>query len=191
MKEQDEKTGDEALDEAGARLKDHFARVMWVHGAMIYTLAVRLSGNTVEGQQLAEETFVKAYSTHAQIRAENSVAAWLYGICIGLWKEKVRLVAWFQEPTAGESVEFVDVAAASPEGEMGIEGLEEIEAIQKALTFLAVLDRALIVMRDMDGKSYEEVCKLLEVPISAVKPRIARSREKLREILAPLLSKGL
>jgi len=67
-----------------------FEQVMRENGPLIYTLAVRLTGNSADGQDLAQETFVKAYENFSQFRGESEAGTWLYRICVNLWKNRVR-----------------------------------------------------------------------------------------------------
>ncbi len=190
-------TGVQVIDEMSGTPKAHFASLMWAHGPMIYTLAVRLTGNTADGQDLAQETFVKAYKHQADFRGESSPGTWFYRICVNLWKnrvryEKSRSFSSHVPIDAGPDDEHPGTEVASPEAPMGseLEGLDEQQAVQKALSLLSNEERALVVMRDMDDKSYEEISDLLGVPLGTVKSRLARTREKLRGILGPLIKRN-
>jgi RNA polymerase sigma-70 factor, ECF subfamily len=175
-----------------------FESFMREQGPMIYTLAVRLCGNTVEGQDLAQETFVKAYESFDRFRGESAPGTWVYRICVNLWKNRVRYekrrffkfhVPWFSHSEEDEQ----NHELPSKELPMGTqqERVDQQDAVQQALAQLGAEDRALIVLCDMEEKSYEEISELLSVPIGTVKSRISRSRERLRQILKPMMDKIL
>src|SRR5687768_1967857 len=67
-----------------------FELLMREHGAAVYSLAVRLCGNEADGQDVAQETFIKAYRSRAQFRGEAQVQTWLHRICVNVWKNRVR-----------------------------------------------------------------------------------------------------
>src|SRR5258708_32998459 len=67
-----------------------FEPMMRANGPRIYTLAARLTGNLTDGQDLAQETFVKAYERWEGFRSESDVSTWLYRICVNCWKNWVR-----------------------------------------------------------------------------------------------------
>ncbi len=171
-----------------------FERLMRDNGPMIYTLAVRLTGNPVDGQDLAQETFVKAYERLSQFREDSSFGTWVYRICVNLWKNRVRYekrrffwqhVPFFSSPEEDTPVREIEADEAPLGSEM--EGLDEQEMVARALSQLGAQERALVVMRDMDDKSYEEISEFLGVPLGTVKSRLARSRERLRHLLGPVL----
>lgn len=186
--------------------KFDFETLMRAHGPMIYTLAMRLTGNSVDAQDLAQTTFVKAYKSAAQFREESEVGTWFYRICVNEWKNRVRYekrrffkfhFPWFS-PKGDEEVERElerelehEVAAPEPPAGASLEGMERKAAIQEALSRLGPAERAILVMRDVDDKAYEEISHCLNIPMGTVKSRLARAREHLRVILEPVIQKGL
>jgi RNA polymerase sigma-70 factor (ECF subfamily) len=175
-------------------LDQDFEALMRHTGPMIYTLAARLAGNTADGQDLAQETFVKAYEHWERFRGESDPGTWLYRICVNLWKNRVRYEKrrffWRHfsiDGSGSEEEPLREIPAAEPPAGTQVEHHDLHIQVQEALATLSPQDRALLVMCDMDDKSYEEIAELLEVPLGTVKSRIARSRERLRQILAPSL----
>ncbi len=175
---------------------DAFETFMREQGPMIYTLSVRLTGSTADGQDLAQETFVKAFENFDRFRGESSPATWVYRICINLWKNRVRYEKrrffWKHfslDGASGEDSPASEIADSEPSSGAQLEGLDQQQAVQKALAELTPEERAIVVLRDMEDKSYEEISDLLELPMGTVKSRLARSRERLRQILEPLMQR--
>lgn len=175
-----------------------FERIMRENGPRIYTLAVRLTGNPADGQDLAQETFVKAYENLSRFRGESSAATWLYRICVNLWKDRVRYEKrrffWRHfslEARDGDEPSPAELAAPDPPAGAALEGTDRQTLVQNALAQLGQEERAILVMRDMDDISYEEIGDILGVPLGTVKSRLARSRERLRQILEPFISNPL
>lgn len=167
-----------------------FDRFMRTHGPMIYTLAVRLTGHTAEGQDLAQETFVKAFEHFAQFRGDSAVRTWLYRICVNTWKNRVRYEKrrfFWQHVSLDSGAEDAPkadaFAAPQPTLENRMEKIERHEQLHRALAALPEQDKAIVVLRDMEERSYEEIAEFLEIPLGTVKSRLARGRERLRQRL--------
>ena len=165
---------------------DDFEAVMRANGPKIYTLAIRLSGNLADGQDLAQETFVKAYKHWDKFRAESDAGTWLYRICVNCWKNRVRYERrrsfWKHfslDVRRDEDDDPRELAAHDLPLDQPLEVREQQAAVQTALAKLKPDDRAILVMREMEDRSYEEIAELLEIPIGTVRSRLARAREKL------------
>lgn len=172
---------------------DNFEQVLRQNGPAIYSLAVRLSGNLTDGEDLAQETFLKAYEKWDQFRAESSVKTWLFRICVNLWKNRVRYERrrhfWRHLPFGfsgrdGDQPEL-DVAAAELDAGTNLEKADDQSRLQEALSHLTPEERGILVLRDVQGQSYEEIAAQLDIPLGTVRSRLARTRDKLRELFAP------
>ncbi len=172
-------------------LRTEFDALMRAHGAMIYTLAVRLTGQTAAGQDLAQDTFVKAFKHFAQFRGDSDARTWLYRICVNTWKNRVRYEKrrffWQHFSLDGKNRydEPLGENLAAPETSLGgsIEQTDQTQKLQQALNQLPEQDKVILVLRDMEERSYEEISAFLDVPLGTVKSRLARGRERLRQLL--------
>ena len=172
-----------------------FEQLMRENGPLVYTLAVRLTGNTADGQDLAQETFVKAYEKFAQFREESAAGTWLYRICINLWKNRVRYEKrrffWrhfsLDHSDREEDPRPLEIPSSDPPHGSSLEQAYRRSLVQDAMAKLDPQERAILVLRDMEDRSYEDIAKLLELPLGTVKSRLARSRESLRQRLEPHL----
>jgi RNA polymerase sigma-70 factor, ECF subfamily len=173
-----------------------FEALMRAHGPRIYTLAVRLSGNIADGQDLAQETFLQAHKNFHKFRGEAAFGTWVYRICVNLWKNRVRYEkrrAFWKHISLWSRGDEDDPAPLEIPGDdpapgAVLEGEESRAAVRDALDRLDPQDRTILVLRDMEDKSYEEIAALLGVPLGTVKSRLARGRVRLRDILK---TKGL
>ncbi|MBI5574505.1 MAG: sigma-70 family RNA polymerase sigma factor [Elusimicrobia bacterium] len=158
----------------------------------IYNLSFRLTGNSTNAEDLVQDAFIKAFKNISKFREECTFSSWVYRITLNLWKNKVKyeklrsFLKYFSlnelvETNRGElSIELPDL---SPGPESELEQTRKSEKVQKALNELDEQARIMIVFRDIEGRSYEEISALLECPLGTVKSRIARARESLREKL--------
>jgi len=166
-----------------------FEVMMRANGPKIYTLAIRLSGNVADGQDLAQQTFLKAWEHWEKFRGDSDVSTWLYRICVNQWKNRVRYersrAFWkhFSLDSGGEEDDKPGRELPAPDAplDQSMEDRERHAAVQAALVALKPDDRAILVMREMDDKSYEDIAELLNIPIGTVRSRLARAREKLIE----------
>lgn len=161
---------------------------MRANGPAIYTLAIRLSGNASDGADLAQDTFLTAWKHWGDFRGDSAAGTWFYRICLNLWKNRVRYEKrrsfWrhFSLDGAGDSedeervLQFPDGA---PPIDAPLERSERQQQVQEALNRLDPEDREMIVLREMEERSYEDIAALLQCPIGTVKSRLARARTRL------------
>lgn len=141
-----------------------------------------LSGSPSDAEDLAQEVFVKAYFGLAGFEGRSSFETWIQRIksnhCINFVKKK-RLQTVDVDP------EVVETAARqTPEAERRMEREATKERVGAVLLDLNETLRIPLVLRDMDGMSYEEIADQLGIGLSAVKMRIKRGREEFRRVFA-------
>ena len=139
-----------------------------------------LSGSPSDAEDLAQEVFVKAYFGLAGFEGRSSFETWIQRIksnhCINFVKKK-RLQTVDVDP------EVVEAAARqAPEAERRMEREATKERVGAVLLDLNETLRIPLVLRDMDGMSYEEIADQLGIGLSAVKMRIKRGREEFRRV---------
>ncbi len=181
------------LDGLSADLAGSFERLMEVYQDRLYALALRLSGNAQDAEEIAQDAFVHAYRALCDYPPERiavlSLRSWLYRITLNIYRNKVR----------GKRLGVVPLDESSesdgPSGDGGSEpggsdrGHPEEAAVQAELRDeLAVLlaglpgrYRAAVVLRYVEGLSYAELAETLEQPIGTVKANVHRGVRQLRE----------
>src|SRR5438309_8986346 len=138
-----------------------FERVMRENGPRVYTLAVRLTGNMADGQDLAQETFVKAYENFSKFRNESSAGTWLYRICVNCWKNRVRYEKrrffWrhfsLSAMSGDDDPPPRDIPAPPEALDQALEHADRQKILQEALARLDTRERAIVILRDMDDKT--------------------------------------
>ncbi len=135
---------------------------------------------------LSQEVFIKAYEALPQFRFQSSFYTWLYHIAVNksrdeLRKRKVR--RWFslQSMLETSEKELVSNLAVEPQDR------EVQELIAAGLRSLPEKYRIAVILKDIDGLSYEEIAEVMECEIGTVKSRLSRARAMLRKVLEPLL----
>lgn len=156
---------------------------------MAYALALRLTGNAAEAEDLAEDALVKAVRGLPGFRGDCDAGIWLYRIVMNTWKNRLRsprLAFWrrlrgFHSP-AGQEREL-DPPDPAPGPEAAAEAAARRALFEKALAALGPEDRAILTLRELDGRSYAEIAQAVSVPAGTVRSRLSRAREKLRALL--------
>ena len=135
---------------------------------------------------LSQEVFIKAFEALPQFRFQSSFYTWLYRIAVNksrdeLRKRKVR--RWFslQSLMDGADKELVSRIVVEPHDK------ELQELLAASLQSLPEKYRIAVVLKDIEGMSYEEIAETMECEIGTVKSRLSRARAMLRKVLEPLL----
>lgn len=135
---------------------------------------------------IAQEVFIKVYEALPHFRFESSFYTWLYRIAVNksrdeLRKRKVRRMFSLQTMLDSSDKEFHAKITVHPEDK------EAQELIAAGLQALPEKFRLPVVLKDIDGLSYEEIAEVMQCEIGTVKSRLSRARAMLRESLRPLL----
>jgi RNA polymerase sigma-70 factor (ECF subfamily) len=163
------------------------------YGGMAYNLALRLTGNPRDAEDLAQDSLVRAIRGLPRFRGDADPGTWLYRIVHNTWKNRVRSEKrrrfWsiFSLDRKDEDDPVPEPADDSPPLDRGLEAEEAGGAVQAALAALDPEDRAILALRELDGRSYAEIAAALEVPVGTVKSRISRARAVLKSKLEPYI----
>ena len=159
----------------------------------IYGLLFRLTSDTEEARDLTQETFLRAYQAIGKFRGDADLKTWLYRIAINQarnrwrwWRRRKRDATVSLDAPIGETERTVathleDTRAADPEQEALAR--ERERQLRDALQNLRSSYREAVILRDVEGFTYEEIAEALQINIGTVKSRLARGRLELRRKL--------
>lgn len=176
-----------AADELLKRnLDDYYPRIFRSVAAFVY-------GSGLDPEDLTQETFLKAYNNLESFRQHSSPYTWLYRIarntCLdALRKKKFRdQFRWlpFRQDGNETEYEFPDYHSEKPDVEIN----EEIAMVRKAIALLQADYRMVIILRELQDLSYQEIAEVLNITESAVKSRLFKARQALRTELVKLGAK--
>ncbi len=159
----------------------------------IVSLVSRYVSDHSEAQDVAQEAFIKAYRALRNFRGDSAFYTWLYRIAINTAKN--WLVARNRRPPASD-IDAMDAEQYDMDSRLKERGTpenellrEEIETtVHDAISNLPEDLRTAIMLREMDGMSYEDIATTMDCPIGTVRSRIFRAREAIDEKLKPLLA---
>lgn len=161
----------------------------------LYTVLVRIIGDREEARELAQETYLKAFSSLASFRGDSAPYTWLYRIAVNLAiarLRKVRRHRVFSLDSASTSAAAgggggIGSAARGTDPQLGPDAhalaAEQARQVVAALGRLDSEYRTVLVLRDVDQLDYREIADVLQLPIGTVKSRLFRARLSLREEL--------
>jgi RNA polymerase sigma-70 factor, ECF subfamily len=161
--------------------------------APVYSLILGMLGDTSDAADASQEVFLKAFKGIRSFRQGSSLKTWLYRIAI---REALNHRRWFKrhlqknvsidiEPEEGVAPIEIEDLAATPFDQLAAHEIQV--AVQGGLQQVAEVFRSAVILRDLEGLSYEEVAEVLDCSVGTVKSRILRGRRALKEILEPLL----
>jgi RNA polymerase sigma-70 factor (ECF subfamily) len=167
--------------------KDEFAcaELVGEHQRMVVQLAVNLLDDREEALDVSQEVFLRVFRTIHRFRGQSSLRTWIYRIAVNqarnrhrFWRRRRRADQISLEDHVSAHGELVSTRQATPERELA---QKELGArLQRALNNLPFDQRTAIVLREIDGLSYDEIAFSLGVAIGTVKSRLTRARQALR-----------
>ena len=169
-----------------------FAEMVLQSQKKVFNIAYRMLGNSEEAKDLAQEVFVSVFNSIKDLREEIKFDSWLTQItlnhCRNRWKYLKRR-QYFNSDSLDDPVEAEDedVPRAIYDPSDNPETLYEKkmiqELVQRGLQKLKEDQRELLVLRDLQGFSYEEMCELLGLPEGTIKSKLHRARMDLKQVL--------
>ena len=156
-------------------------------------LLSRFIRDQAEVEDVVQEAFIKAYRALPNFRGESAFYTWLYRI--GINTAKNYLVAMGRRPQTSNEIEVEDAENFEDGDELRTMDTPETElmtkeiakTVQLAIESLPEDLKTAIVLREIEGLSYEEIATMMDCPIGTVRSRIFRAREFIAERLRPLL----
>jgi RNA polymerase sigma-70 factor (ECF subfamily) len=161
------------------------AELVAEHQRMVIQLAVNLLGDRDEALDLAQEVFLKVFRTIHRFRGHSSLRTWIYRIAVNqarnrhrFWRRRHRADQVSLDQHIAAHGEFLSGGETTPDRVLA---QKELAArLQQALDGLPFDQRTAIVLREIDGLSYEEIAYSLGVAVGTVKSRLTRARQALR-----------
>lgn len=153
-------------------------------GTMVYSLALRMTGKPEDAADLCQDIFLKIYRHLGSFRGRSSLRTWVYRVAMNCCHSRFRRQRSWRSRLLADSVEVLQRVAdesRSPEEEAVAQST--VQLVSDALTRLPGVYRQAVVLRDIEGLSYEEIAEVLGIRVGTVRSRIARGRDRLRALL--------
>lgn len=165
---------------------DAFCEFMELYQNKVYSLALKMLKNPHDASDAAQEVFIKIYRFAGSFRGDSAVSTWVYSIASNtiytMLKKRPFHARLVTETEDGIELEMqIEDTGVSPEQEY--ENQELKAALHKALDKLSDAHREILILREINGLSYEEIAQALGLSEGTVKSRLWRARDALREQL--------
>jgi RNA polymerase sigma-70 factor (ECF subfamily) len=173
---------DEAWAQRAQTDREAFGELVRRYADKIYNLAYRMTGDRTEAEDLAQEAFVRAYRGLPGFKQEYPFGAWLYRIAVNVCLTERRHKG---SAPADQLSEESEISIGAPSLEETAERHEMQAAVQQAILSLPPMYRAVVILYHLEGRSYDEIATLLDLPINTVRTHLHRGRALLKDRLAP------
>ena len=161
-----------------------FETLMTQHEGRMYAVALRMCSNREDAQDCVQEAMIRAYRSMDSFKGQASFSTWIYRVTMNACLDELRR----RKARYASSLDNMIEGGWSPADdretpEQQAVSSEKKRALEKAIKELPDDMRAAIVLRDVQGFSYDQIASILKANVGTIKSRISRGREKLRETI--------
>jgi RNA polymerase sigma-70 factor, ECF subfamily len=169
-----------------------FARDAMPYAPQLYGVALRMTRNAADAEDLVQETFLKGFRSYATFEEGTNLRAWLFRILTNTFINKYRAKQRRPQETDYGEVEDLylyrrlgelDAAKAAPSAEAELMDLFTSDEVRRAVEELPEVFRLPVLLADVEGFSYKEIADITEVPIGTVMSRLHRGRKAMHKAL--------
>jgi RNA polymerase sigma-70 factor (ECF subfamily) len=167
--------------------REAFAKLVLKYQSRVFTLAMRILDNRSEAEDIAQDIFVKVFQSLHDFRGASRFSTWLYRIAVNHCLNHIRRRTRQQQTfVVTESEEWMQESSGS-NPQKTLEQKERWALVQAKLQLLSPEHRTIVLLRDFEGLSYEEIADVLQLESGTVKSRLHRARMELKALLEPYL----
>ena len=183
-------TQEVTLDRVDSEDSISFDELFDRYNSMVFTLAYQILGDREEALDVAQDVFLTIYCKLNSFRGDSSLKTWIYSIAVHRASNRFR---WWNRLRRRGTVSLEEHLSKKPDQDYSINlkssiqspeealiSLEEREQVTRWLQALPIEQRVAVVLRDIEGLTYEEIADSMGISIGTVKSRIARGREMLK-----------
>ena len=169
-----------------ARDERAFRQLVTEHRNAVYNLTYRMLGNRAEAEDVAQEVFITVFKTIDSFREEAKFSTWLYRVTVNHCKNRIKYLAR-RHDRKRDDIDEAGPAMTDPNPQHrpdhALSGMQTEKTLQEAVNSLDEEHRVLVVLRDIEDLSIEEICEITGLPDGTVKSRLHRARLALRKKL--------
>ena len=161
-----------------------FSELVRVHSKGVLNVVYRMCGDMLIAEDAAQETFIRAWQNLPSYRPQTPFRNWLYRIAFNAGMDMLRK----EKRILPDDIEDLNLTDGQPGIESMVSQQERTKAVQKAIQSLPDASRAVLVLREYEGLSYQEISSTLDIPVGTVMSRLNYARNLLKAKLQPQLS---
>lgn len=166
-----------------------FDRLVTIYQARIFSLALNYVKDEEEAKDLTQDIFVTVYRSLAKLRDESKFSAWLYQLAINHCRnryKKLRLRGFFKSQPIDDPGSPLQLASREmPERTLELE--RRRQTVRDAIAAMPKAEKEILLLRDIQELSYDEISSILNIPLGTVKSKLNRARLALKDRLKDIL----
>ena len=181
-----------------ARDETAFNELIVVYERRVFSLVLRMLGRRAEAEEITQDVFVQVFKSVDSFRGDSKLSTWIFRVAVNLCKNRMKYNARrggknqqdldsLGEHTSMWAAEGVSAGATSRPDDL-VEGQQLVEVVREAIGELEPEFRQLVILRDVEDLSYEEIAEVTNLPVGTVKSRIHRGRSQLRAKVERLMA---
>lgn len=161
-----------------------FSELMAQHESRMYAVTLRMCANREDAQDCLQDAMLRIYRAIGSFKGQSAFSTWIYRITMNTCLDELRR----RKSRNASSLDNLLESGWSPTDESDVPERHAIVSEQRRTIDMAIAQlpedmRAAVILRDIQGHSYDEIAAMLDANIGTVKSRISRGRERLRQIL--------
>jgi len=164
--------------------RNAFSELVRTHAKGVLNVVYRMCGDMLIAEDAAQETFIRAWQNLPSYRPQASFRNWLYRIAFNAGTDMLRK----NKRILPDDIDDLNLTDGGPGLEAQVSQHERTRLVQKAIMSLPDASRAVLVLREYEGLSYQEISSTLDIPVGTVMSRLNYARNLLKEKLKPQLS---
>lgn len=161
--------------------RNAFSELVRIHARGVFNVVYRMCGNELIAEDAAQETFIRAWQNLSSYRPQTPLRNWLYRIAFNAGLDMLRK----EKRILPNAIEDLNLSDGQPGLESLVSQQERTQLVQKAILSLPDASRAVLVLREYEEMSYQEISSTLDIPIGTVMSRLNYARKLLKDKLEP------
>ncbi len=162
-----------------------FNRLVLLYQTKIYHLALNFVKSTVEAEDLAQDVFITVYRALPRLREKSKFSSWLYQIAINHCRNRYKKLnrrGFFNSISLDDDETYIQVKSdGNPE--KSLQRQDTIKLVRSTIDSMGKAEREIILLRDLQELSYDEISDILDIPLGTVKSKLNRARTSLKDRL--------
>ena len=162
--------------------KSAFEQLVVRHQDLVFSLAYKLTGNREMANDVAQESFIRAWKAIGKFRGDSTFGTWIYRITVNTaWTLRKKAKKHYslniedtQEPVVVDEKKDPELVAINSDLSL---------VLRKALNQIPLEQRIIVELKNIEGRSHKEIADYLDISVTAAKVRLHRAHQKLRNIL--------
>ncbi len=172
--------------------KNAFDQLILLRKRMVFNLCYRFLGNYEDADDCAQDVFLKVFRSLKKFRFESNFTTWVYRITVNTCKNKLNSLDYrfrFKKmrinnnKPAEDAPQSVEIGDETYSPDSSLKRKEISQLIQEAVNKLPTPQKMVVVLRDMEERSYDEIVEITGFKLGTVKSKLSRARQELRETL--------